>query len=70
MEQRIILTFWAIALSLALFPRKIHESVKIEIHDILATVWLGYSIYYKDYIVMLICIIILTLSFNPRVKKT
>ena len=52
----------SIGLGLVLALSLLHEShseVKFNISEILTIVWLAYSIYYKDYSVMVICIMIL-----------
>jgi hypothetical protein len=52
-----------LALIFSLLPKN-HQRAKFDISEILTTVWLVYSIYYKDYPVMVICIIILTYSLS------
>jgi hypothetical protein len=56
-----------LALVVSLLPKS-HQRAKFDISEILTTVWLVYSIYYKDYPVMVICIIILlyALSQTPN----
>lgn len=52
-----------LALVVSLLPKS-HQRAKFDISEILTTVWLIYSIYYKDYPVMVICIIILLYALN------
>jgi ABC-type uncharacterized transport system permease subunit len=52
-----------LALAFSLLPKS-HQRAKFDISEILTTVWLVYSIYYKDYPVMAICIIILMYSLS------
>jgi hypothetical protein len=52
-----------LALAFSLLPKS-HQRAKFDISEILTTVWLVYSIYYKDYPVMVICIIILLYTLN------
>ena len=54
-----------LALTLSLLPKN-HRRAKFDISEILTTIWLAYSIYYKDYSVMVICIIILAYSFSLK----
>jgi hypothetical protein len=58
-----------LALIISLLPRT-NQQVKFDIGEILTVVWLIYSIYYKDYLVTLICITILvySLSQSPSEK--
>lgn len=58
----------AVALAISLLSEK-NQETKFNISDILTTVWLVYSIYYKDYFVMIICIIILLYNFNRNSQK-
>jgi hypothetical protein len=51
------------ALTFFLLPKS-HERAKFDISEILTAVWLVYAIYYKDYPVMVICIIILVYSLS------
>jgi ABC-type uncharacterized transport system permease subunit len=59
---------FGLALILSLLP-KTHQRAKFDISEILTTVWLVYSIYYKDYIVMVICILILLYSLNQTPEE-
>lgn len=52
-----------LALIFSLLPKS-HERAKFDISEILTTVWLVYAIYYKDYPVMVICILILLYTLN------
>jgi hypothetical protein len=52
-----------LALAFTLLPKS-HQRAKFDISEILIAVWLVYSIYYEDYPVMVICIIILIYSLN------
>jgi hypothetical protein len=52
-----------LGLAFTLLPKS-HQRAKFDISEILTAVWLVYSIYYKDYPVMVICIIILIYSLN------
>ena len=56
-----------LALLLSLLP-KTHQRTKFDISKVITSVWLIYSIYYKDYPVMVICIVILiyVMSQTPR----
>lgn len=54
-----------LALTLSLLPKS-HRRAKFDISEILTAIWLAYSIYYKDYPVMAICIIILTYSLSQK----
>ena len=65
--KQIITIGLGLTLILSLLPRQ-HQRAKFDISEILTTVWLVYSIYYKDYLVMVICIIILlySLSQSPQ----
>ena len=52
-----------LVLIVSLLPKS-HQRAKFDISEILTTVWLVYSIYYKDYLVMVICIVILMYSLS------
>ena len=52
-----------LALAFSLLPKR-HQRAKFNISEMLTTVWLVYSIYYKDYPVMVICIVILMYSLS------
>jgi ABC-type uncharacterized transport system permease subunit len=52
-----------LGLAFSLLPKS-HQRAKFDISEILTTVWLVYSIYYKDYPVMVICTIILLYSLS------
>jgi hypothetical protein len=58
----------ASALIIALLEKG-HEKVKFNISEIITIIWLIYSIYYKDYSVMIICIIILMYSLSQTPKE-
>ena len=62
-SKQIISVVLGLSLVLSLLPRS-HQRAKFDISEILTTVWLLYSIYYKDYLVMGICTIILLYSLN------
>ncbi len=49
-----------------LLLRKNHIYAKYNISEILTSIWLGYSVYYKDYPVMIICILILLYSLKYK----
>lgn len=59
-----------LALLLSLLP-KTHQRTKFDISKVITSVWLIYSIYYKDYPVMVICTIILiyVMSQTPREQE-
>lgn len=59
-----------LALLLSLLP-KTHQRTKFDISKVITSVWLIYSIYYKDYPVMVICSIILiyVMSQTPREQE-
>lgn len=58
-----------LALTFFLLPKS-YERAKFNISVILTVVWLVYGIWYKDYPVVMICVIILLFSLNqtPREK--
>ena len=56
---------FALALTLSLL-RNNNKKIKVDITKILTTVWLWYSIYYKDYFVMVICIIFLLFNLSSE----
>ena len=62
----------SIGLGLALtfsLMAKTHQRAKFDISEILTTVWLVYSIYYQDYPVMAICILILIFSLSQTPEE-
>jgi len=67
-SKQIISIVLALSLAFSLLP-KTHERAKFDISEVLTTVWLVYSVYYKDYLVMGICIIILIYSLNQTPKE-
>lgn len=56
---------FALVLTLSLL-RNNNKKIKVDITKILTTVWLWYSIYYKDYFVMVICIIFLLFNLSSE----
>lgn len=52
-----------LALTFFLLPKS-YERAKFNISVILTVVWLVYGIWYKDYPVVMICVIILLFSLN------
>jgi hypothetical protein len=50
--------FLSLALILSLLPKS-NRQVKLNLTIAITLIWLIYSIYHKDYIVMVVCIIIL-----------
>jgi hypothetical protein len=69
MEKR---QFASIALGLGLIISllpKTHQRAKVDISEVLTIVWLFYSLYYKDYFVMVFCILILIYSFSQSSEE-
>ncbi|CCV02307.1 hypothetical protein IIV30_112L [Invertebrate iridescent virus 30] len=52
-----------LALAFSLLPKS-HEKAKFDISEILTVVWFVYGVWYKDYPVVIICVIILLFSLN------
>jgi len=66
--KQIISIGLGLSLIISLLPKQ-HQRAKFDISEILTSVWLIYSIYYKDYLVMTICIIILVYSLSQTPQE-
>lgn len=67
-SKQIITVGLGLSLIMSLLPKQ-HQRAKFDISEILTTIWLFYSIYYKDYLVMTICIIILLYSLSQSPEQ-
>lgn len=67
-SKQVISIMLGLILILSLLPKR-HQRVKFDISEIITTVWLVYSIYYKDYFVMTICTIILLYSLSQTSEE-
>jgi len=67
-SKQIISLGLGLLLIISLLPKN-HQRAKFDISEILTTVWLIYSIYYKDYLVMIICFIILAYSLSQTTQE-
>lgn len=61
---RAVSTILAIGLAVSLFPSKSNERVKLKFHNLVIVLWLLYAVYYNDYIVGIVCGLILVLDFS------
>lgn len=61
---RAISTVLAVGLVISLFPYKPNERAKSEFQTIVTVLWLFYAVYYDNYVVGVICGLILLLMGN------
>lgn len=67
-ERPLISIGLAVALAYSILPKK-HEKAKIVTSEIVTIIWLIYSIYHKDYLVMVICVAILLYILGQSSKE-
>jgi hypothetical protein len=66
--KQLISLILGLVLSFSLLSNNNHKQAKFNISEILTIIWLGYSIYYRDYPVMIICGLILLYSFSQNTR--
>lgn len=66
--KQIISIILGLSLTFSLLPKS-HRLAKFNISEILTSIWLVYSVYYRDYPVMIICILILLYSFSQTTSS-